>query len=162
MIISIALSVLLIVALWKVFIKAGEPGWKCLIPIYNVYMLFKIAHNDGFVKMIVAGIIMIVLSVAAGGIISYGIIATSVGGIMAGVVFFIAVIAVMVYVLVLQYKMYADLAEAFGHERVFAWGLLLLQPIFICILGFESSTYAFAQDNVGNDVTPESVVVEDK
>lgn len=38
----IALYVLLIVAQWKIFTKAGEKGWKCLIPIYNLVVLYKI------------------------------------------------------------------------------------------------------------------------
>ena len=40
--ISLALSVVVLVAEWKIFTKAGEEGWKCLIPIYNVYVLSKI------------------------------------------------------------------------------------------------------------------------
>ena len=40
--------VLMIVALWKVFTKAGQPGWACIIPIYNVYVLLKIAERPGW------------------------------------------------------------------------------------------------------------------
>ena len=43
-----ALSILYIVALWKIFEKAGEPGWACLVPLYNVYVLFKIAFGCGW------------------------------------------------------------------------------------------------------------------
>lgn len=31
--------ILLVVSIWKVFEKAGQPGWACLIPIYNGYIL---------------------------------------------------------------------------------------------------------------------------
>ncbi|WP_236652803.1 DUF5684 domain-containing protein [Chitinophaga vietnamensis] len=31
-----------IICTWKVFQKAGEEGWKCLIPIYNVIIMLKI------------------------------------------------------------------------------------------------------------------------
>ncbi|MBS5681683.1 MAG: hypothetical protein KHW52_02905 [Clostridium sp.] len=34
--------VLIIVAQWKIFTKAGQEGWKALIPIYNVVVLYKI------------------------------------------------------------------------------------------------------------------------
>lgn len=51
--------------------------------------------------------------------------------------------------------MYADLAETFGHERSFAWGLLLLAPIFIWILGFGKSTYILTKmPESGNEETP--------
>lgn len=39
---SIAIIVLLIVGLYNVFEKAGEPGWKALVPIYNICVLIKI------------------------------------------------------------------------------------------------------------------------
>ena len=37
-----AIIIVAIVAYWKVFTKAGEAGWKCIIPIYNVIILLKI------------------------------------------------------------------------------------------------------------------------
>ena len=43
-----ALAIVEIVALWKVFAKAGEPGWAALIPFYNTYVLFKIAWGNGW------------------------------------------------------------------------------------------------------------------
>ena len=39
----LAILVFVIVALWKVFAKAGQPGWACLIPIFNIYIMTKIA-----------------------------------------------------------------------------------------------------------------------
>jgi hypothetical protein len=44
----IALVVLMIASMWKVFVKAGQPGWGCLIPIYNVYLMLKIAGKPGW------------------------------------------------------------------------------------------------------------------
>jgi hypothetical protein len=41
-IIYVAIFVLLIVSQWKVFTKAGKPGWACLIPIYNIIVLLEI------------------------------------------------------------------------------------------------------------------------
>lgn len=40
--ISLAISVLIIVALWKVYEKAGKPGWAAIIPIYNIWVLLEI------------------------------------------------------------------------------------------------------------------------
>jgi hypothetical protein len=39
---SLVFGIILLVALWKIYSKAGEPGWACIIPIYNVYVLLKI------------------------------------------------------------------------------------------------------------------------
>ena len=39
----LAITVIAIVTTWKIFEKAGEKGWKSLIPFYNYYITFKIA-----------------------------------------------------------------------------------------------------------------------
>ena len=36
------LFVVIIVANWKIYEKAGQPGWASIIPIYNMYILLKI------------------------------------------------------------------------------------------------------------------------
>lgn len=41
--ISLVIGILTLIANWKLFNKAGQAGWKCLIPIYNVVILFKVA-----------------------------------------------------------------------------------------------------------------------
>jgi hypothetical protein len=42
LIISLLIALLMIVAMWKVFTKAGQPGWASIIPIYNLYIWCKI------------------------------------------------------------------------------------------------------------------------
>jgi len=41
-IIGLLIGLLIIVAMWKVFTKAGQPGWASIIPIYNLYIWCKI------------------------------------------------------------------------------------------------------------------------
>ena len=36
-------GLLVIIGGWKTFVKAGQPGWAILIPIYNIYIILKIA-----------------------------------------------------------------------------------------------------------------------
>jgi hypothetical protein len=40
--ISLVILVIAIAAYWKIFTKAGEEGWKSIIPIYNIVVLLKI------------------------------------------------------------------------------------------------------------------------
>ncbi|MCR5654304.1 MAG: DUF5684 domain-containing protein [Lachnospiraceae bacterium] len=49
---SLALSVIMIVAMWKIFAKAGEPGWAAIVPIYNAYVEFKIAFGNGWLFLL--------------------------------------------------------------------------------------------------------------
>lgn len=44
----LAVAVFVIAAMWKVFTKAGQPGWAAIIPIYNVYIMTKIAGKPGY------------------------------------------------------------------------------------------------------------------
>lgn len=41
MVIYLALFVVFLIGYWKVFTKLGLPGWMGIIPLVNVYMLFK-------------------------------------------------------------------------------------------------------------------------
>lgn len=41
----LAVIVLMIAAIWKVFVKAGKPGWAAIIPIYNMVVLLEIAQK---------------------------------------------------------------------------------------------------------------------
>lgn len=47
-VIALAIAVFMIAALWKVFEKAGEEGWKAIIPFYNCYVLLKIVGKPGW------------------------------------------------------------------------------------------------------------------
>ena len=40
MIIAIAAGILQIVAMWKLFNKAGKPGWASIVPVYNIIVFF--------------------------------------------------------------------------------------------------------------------------
>ena len=41
-ILYLIIVIAIIAGLWKVFEKAGKPGWAVLIPIYNIYVLLQI------------------------------------------------------------------------------------------------------------------------
>lgn len=47
LIIVLGLMILQIVAMWKLFAKAGEPGWAAIVPFYNSWVLFKITWGSG-------------------------------------------------------------------------------------------------------------------
>ena len=39
------LSIFMIVVMWKIFVKAGKPGWGSIVPIYNVILQLEIADR---------------------------------------------------------------------------------------------------------------------
>ena len=48
MVVSLIIGIIGLAAQWKLFTKAGEAGWKCIIPIYNAYIIFKIVYGNGW------------------------------------------------------------------------------------------------------------------
>ncbi|OQY03349.1 MAG: hypothetical protein B6I20_05155 [Bacteroidetes bacterium 4572_117] len=65
----LAIIVLMIASMWKVFEKAGQPGWAAIVPIYNMIIMLKIVGKPWwwlllmifipYVGMLVWGIWMI-------------------------------------------------------------------------------------------------------
>lgn len=51
----LALVVFMIVCQWKVFAKAGKPGWACIVPIYNIIVLLEIVNKPAwwFILMLI-------------------------------------------------------------------------------------------------------------
>ena len=47
MIAILALGVLMIISRWRVFKKAGLPGWGIFVPFYNRYLMFKLGGRSG-------------------------------------------------------------------------------------------------------------------
>ena len=41
--IYLAIIIISFVSFWKIFVKAGGPGWAILVPIYNIIVMLKIA-----------------------------------------------------------------------------------------------------------------------
>jgi hypothetical protein len=46
-IVYVAFILFMLAAMWKVLTKAGQRGCTCIIPLYNVYIILKIASKPG-------------------------------------------------------------------------------------------------------------------
>ena len=124
---SIAI-ILSIIAMWKIFTKAGEAGWKALIPIYNVYILYKISNLSFLYWFIIPSIICSVLSVVMQNVSNDGLN-------------LVLSISMCVVSIVANIKISVALARAFGKGNGFAAGLFFFTNIFELILGFGSAKY---------------------
>jgi hypothetical protein len=51
-VIFFALIILVVIAMWKMFIKAGEHGWAAIVPFYNRFVEFKIAGFNGWMFLV--------------------------------------------------------------------------------------------------------------
>ena len=69
---SLIVCVLSIIAMWRIFTKAGKPGWASIIPVYNMVVLFQIVGMNPwllllyivpFVNYIASIVLMIMLCI---------------------------------------------------------------------------------------------------
>ena len=112
----IAYFVLKIVANWKIFEKAGQPGWASIVPFYSNYIEFNIYWGNGWLFLI-----PVVLSLLSG--------IPLLGNLFLVVALIIGAIT--------NYKK----AVAFGEGIGFTIGLCLLNPVFNMILAFGHYEY---------------------
>jgi hypothetical protein len=40
------LVVLMVASMWKIFEKAGQPGWAAIVPFYNVYVMQEVVGRE--------------------------------------------------------------------------------------------------------------------
>ena len=66
-IVYLAIIVLLVAAMWKIFTKAGKPGWAAIIPIYNLIVLLEIAGRPlwWFILMLIPIVNLIAFIIVA-------------------------------------------------------------------------------------------------
>lgn len=118
--------VLQVIADWKIFTKAGVPGWKSIIPIYNYYTEYSLCWNGVWGLVYAVALCFVQL--------------TQVGETTPNiVVILLAVVGVLAAVLHCLESM--KLARSFGKGTGFGIGLFLLGPIFRLVLGFGKARY---------------------
>ena len=138
--------ILLIVARWRIFTKAGEAGWKSIIPIYADYVQWRIGWKKTSMFWIMIGLVILgYILCFAGGAVAYNaagkLAATGSIGFLA-IIGLICVIVAAIIGLIATYKLFASYGKGVG------WFILyiLFNAIMLLALGFGSSQYQGAQD----------------
>lgn len=124
MIIAFVASILVIIARWNIFKKAGYQGWESIIPFYGDYVMCDIVFGKGFYFLILA-----IPSILA----AYQRANESEESALVSFLTFVAAVFSMV--------MYYRLAGVFNRSPGFGVGLALLTPIFLMILAFDRSAF---------------------
>lgn len=132
---ALAIWLIHIIALWRIFTKAGYAGWKSLIPFYSLYLLFRIAGKpSSFTVVFILAIVNTFLNIIS----MYFKNDDSRFILLAiwGIAIILGIVTAIIYI---DYSF--SLSKAFGHGIAFALGLIFLEPLFILILGLSSSQY---------------------
>ncbi len=118
---------LVVAGAWMMFQKAGEAGWKAIIPIYNMYIVYKICWNTSLFW------VWFGISVFAA-VFGFQTETTT------GFAYIIAMVLSLVQMLI-QVTCCYRLSFAFGHGLLYGLGLCFFPFIFTVILAFGSSAY---------------------
>ena len=135
--ILVGVAVLQYVGWWKVFVKAGQPGWKCLIPFYNGHVMYKLVWKPVYywLTLVFALAVMVLVSVWT------ALTMDGNGPAAFTAVTWIIYFAYLIVALVWAVKFCVKLARCFGHSGAFAAGLVFLPVVFLLILAFGKDTY---------------------
>lgn len=116
LVVIIAILVLTLVAEWKIFEKAGQKGWACLIPFYSNYIEYKAFWGDTryFWLALVCALVACIPFIG-----------------------FIGGITSVILAVILCYKK----AQSFNEGVGFTIGLVILPTVFDMILAFGKYQY---------------------
>lgn len=124
----IVLYVLYVIGYWKIFSKAGEPGWKSIVPFLNAHTEFKVTWKTSMFWLWLVLVVLAAIFGTNGN--DQGFIASVLG------------IAIAVLHIVACSKM----SKAFGKGVGYTIGLVFLEPFFIMALGFGDAVYQGPQE----------------
>lgn len=144
-----AVGLFVLICYFKLYQKGGEKGWKCLIPIYNGWMLYKLGWKT---KEFWARFFVTLAAVLAAAAMALGLslcfscvyfgdveperwmvlLVLAAGGVAA---------VLGIVILVMRIRFYVHLSRSYGEEGAFAIGLLFVKLIFIAIMAFDEHRY---------------------
>lgn len=122
--IQVVIILLNIIGLFKIYQKMGKPGWKGIIPFYNMYGLYdELWDKKYFWGYLLAQAVMLNPSSPS------------------GLLFSVADLVLSVAMIVVVMKLYIKLAKAFGKGSGFGVLTFFFAPICLAVLGFGSAEY---------------------
>lgn len=154
-----AISILTIVGMWKIMVKAGYNGWESLIPFYNRYILLKLSGKKKlwiwFLSLNIVMILCVVAFTAAfmGPLFAAALNGTTpeffgrsdeeiIFGFLGGVMIYCLISSVIsIGLLVINILMCLGMTESFGINGGYAVGLIFLPYVFYPIIGFSKNIH---------------------
>ena len=116
MLFVVAVYVITVIGLWKMYVKAGRPGWAAIIPVYNWWVWVEIIERPRWWFWVLVGSVLLSWVPIVGIVLS-------------------------IAMFVLYQLGCLDMAKRFGQGTGYGIGLWLLPFVFAPILGFGSARF---------------------
>lgn len=153
-----------LIGCWFTYKKMNLPGWKGIIPLYNVYVLFEELWETkyfwrGVIYFAVFAVSFIIGEIlfAVGGVYSLSAYPGSALGtsgmvtMIIGIFFFVAALVMLIMAFVVFFKIYHRTAKAFGLKTAWVWGMLFVPYIIFPIIGFNKNIVYYGPLNTAKD-----------
>lgn len=141
---SMVVGIIQIIATWKLYEKAGEPGWSSIVPVYYYMQQIKIATGSYKMLWIYLGLTGVYVVLCA--VTSFMLEnpdAPPIPVIVCLIVLVVVLLAMCAIALTISYYF----AKAYGKSTVFCVLSIFFPQIMIIIMGFDKTTqYVGAQD----------------
>lgn len=152
LVVSLAMAVLQIIAQWKLFEKAGEHGWASLIPLYNYFVMTRIATGSNFLGWIYMAIcgVYIALTFVANIILSFSS-GDEVG--IAYIMIMLALFGIMIPVCVIAGYVSYMFGKSYGKPTAWNVCMIFFSPILMIIMGFDKNTFYIGPKGIPQNYT---------
>jgi len=155
--INTALTALSLVCMWFIFTKMGLPGWKGIVPYYNIWTALKKLKKPQYwfwiilasSLLLIVGLVFLTASMILA--MQYGAGDWFSGIIAGGGVLLMLVLLVCLFFLV---RLTHAFSKSFGHGAGFTVGLVLLPYVFSPIMAFGPNEFTEPEEKKTKSETP--------
>ncbi len=138
--IALAFGIVTLIAHWKLFEKAGEPGWKAIIPYYNTFKLAQIATGSNLVGWLLIGLSAGYLVLSVGMQIAMAFLDSDNTSFMIFMLFFyLATMVMSLGVAGLSGYTHFMLGKSFGKPTVWNVLMIFFSPFLTIAMGFDKN-----------------------
>lgn len=132
---ALAAGIVTIIGRWKVFEKAGKPGWASIVPFYNTYITYELGDFPPLLVLLSVGVSLISFGTGfVNGISEYYdglmILSLVLNGILSIASLALTIIEVIVHI---------NIAQKFNKSALYGLGLAFLPFIFYMMLGLDKN-----------------------
>ena len=133
--IALAASVLTIIGRWKVFEKAGKPGWAAIVPYYNTYVTYELGNFPPMLVFLTVGTTVIAFVTGfIEGAAGYNEVL-----LVPALILSILLSMLSLAISVIEVLVSINIAKKFGKSALYGLGIAFLPYVFYMMLGFDKT-----------------------
>ncbi len=151
--ISLAIAVLQVISQWKLFEKAGEKGWASLIPMYNYFVMVKIATGNYTLGWVYLGICIAYTALCVVAQFIMGFSADSETVSFEYVMIMLVLMAIMIPVYIIAGYVSYMFGKSYGKPTVWNVCMIFISPILMIVMGFDKNTYYVGPKGIPQNYT---------